>query len=1082
MKGGAVFKYLAYGLLFAGLGQTVWAADKIETETGKDFARIIFELEPASKMESTLDGGVVTLRFGRKLDLDVAQLATRLPLYIAAVRADADQQSLRLALHQSVRLQSSYEGNRVALDLVQVAARKGPAPLAAKTPLVQTFSVAQLPVLKVRSGIYADHTRLVFDWPQETKYSVAAEKDRVIMRFDGAAQPDFSAVERMSPPWLKRTGWRMDKNQLVVELGIDPGSSHRHSRSEHKIVLDILAPKSDAQAISEKLAGVEGASAAQIQQIAQAAQILNPKAPKSKAESKAEPETPVDPIKPAEQKSEAAAQAQRLGAGAVLHLPKAGARNMAAFMRGVTAWLVLEGSVAIDPVALKAQLGDLPTMVDVSRDHDITILRIGLKQPERIAVQAVGDDLKFFIAPERQAAMLGIGFARDTGAKGDWALVTILPGAQRALLLDDPKVGDKIFVMPGRAGRAVLEDRHYADFHLLPTAAGVALIPLRDAIAVEAKAARIRISRIGGLALTPPAATSDSEALLAAAGDMRTFLDFAKWPQAEGEAFLQMERQLRLSVAKAAPERRNRARLQLAQFYLANHFAAEALGVLQQMRASDPALDGHQQLQMMRAAADFMMGRYRQTHLDLVGAHFSGDRHAALWRGLADAALENWREARLALIDAGPVLKIYAPEWQGRAILAMANAALARGSVENADLALKRLPKDLPAPLLLQSRLTRARLMAQEDRYGAAKPLFEALEQSLDPQLAAQAIFENTNAAINAGAISSAKAIDILEGLRFRWRGDALEMKTLRKLSALYFKGQNWREGLERLRIAAQYFPQDELARAAHDDMRKAFDKLYLQAAADKLAPVEALSLFYDFIDLTPIGPKGDEMIRHMADRLVKVDLLGPAATLIQYQVDKRLEGVARAQVATRLATLYLLDQKPEQALEALHKTAISGLPDHVISQRMLLQARALAALKRYDQALDLVADHASPEARALEADISWDSRNWPDAARRLNGLLGQRWTQAEALSGKERRDVMRAAIAYSLANDEAGLELLRQNYAPKLKDTPDASSFAVVTQPIDRQGMAFRETAAKLASITTLEAFMKDFKADQTL
>ena len=70
--------------------------------------------------------------------------------------------------------------------------------------------------------------------------------------------------------------------------------------------------------------------------------------------------------------------------------------------------------------------------------------------------------------------------------------------------------------------------------------------------------------------------------------------------------------------------------------------------------------------------------------------------------------------------------------------------------------------------------------------------------------------------------------------------------------------------------------------------------------------------MFYDFIDLTPIGPDGDEMIRRMSERLVAVDLLGPAADLLNYQVDKRLDGVARAQVATRLAMVYLMDHKPQ--------------------------------------------------------------------------------------------------------------------------------------------------------------------------
>ena len=114
------------------------------------------------------------------------------------------------------------------------------------------------------------------------------------------------------------------------------------------------------------------------------------------------------------------------------------------------------------------------------------------------------------------------------------------------------------------------------------------------------------------------------------------------------------------------------------------------------------------------------------------------------------------------------------------------------------------------------------------------------------------------------------------------------------------------------LRIASQQFPEDEQGRMAQDDMRSAFERLFLKGGADKLSPIPALAMFYDFIELTPIGPNGDEMIRRMSDRLIAVDLLGPAAKLLKYQVENRLDGVARAQVAARLATLDLLDRQSE--------------------------------------------------------------------------------------------------------------------------------------------------------------------------
>ena len=1068
------------------------AADALQASSSNGFGRLLITLDPAGAAQPSLEGGVLKIVFDRKVTLDPAAVAAQLPAYVTGGRADADGKTLRFALAQTFKLHSSVSGDKTAIDLVPESFAGTPPDLPKQVKAEpKPLDLASLPSIRVRAGIYAKYSRLVFDWPQKTAYSIFPSKGHLTVRFANAAQPDFSAVERLAPPWVKPAGWHLDSRSLVVELALDPGSKFKASADGNRVVLDILSPETDETALAAKIAAVPGASVAQAQIIANAAAKLNPKpataedakaqTPAAATPATAAPAAPAtaDATPPAE--APETATVQHTAKGTVLTIPHASGHTVAAFLRGMTAWMVIDTAIPIDPAKLKTELGDLPDSVDVASGDNATIIRIGLKQPEQIAVREDDVDLKFILAPESNITPLGIGFARDISDNGNAALVTLVPGANRVLTLSDPNVGDKIVAVLGRAGRAVLAGRDYADFSLLPTAAGIAVKPLSDGLTVTAHDARVRISKIGGLALTPPAATSDTPALLTSVDDNSSFLDFAHWPKAQGQGFLDMERKLRATIAKAAPEKINRERLALAQFYLGNGFAAETLGVLKQMHESDPALDGNRHLQVMRAAADYLMGRYRDTHNDLIGASFVGDRHAAFWRGLADAATDDWTDARQSLLDAGPVIKRYPVEWRARAQLAMTNAALAAGSVEGADLALAKIPKSLPKTLMLERELAHARLLAQEDRYKAAAPIFAALQKSGDDRISANAIYENTNAAITAGVLSRAKGIEVLEELRFRWRGDALEMKTLRKLGALYFADGRWREGLEKLRVASLYFPNDDLARQAQDDMRNAFDRLFLKGKADKIAPIEALSLFYDFIDLTPIGPNGDEMIRRMADRLVKVDLLGPAATLLNYQVNKRLDGVARAQVATRLALLYLMDRKPEKALQTIRETALSGMPDDVNRQRMLLEARALAAMKRYDQALDLVSVDDSPDAKKLHADISWDSGQWAIAAQTTEALLADRWNDAKPLAPEERTDVMRAAIAYSLANDETSLDRLRAHFAPKMQATPDANAFAVVTQNIDSHGLAFRETAAKLASISTLEAFMKDFKTKYT-
>jgi hypothetical protein len=264
--------------------------------------------------------------------------------------------------------------------------------------------------------------------------------------------------------------------------------------------------------------------------------------------------------------------------------------------------------------------------------------------------------------------------------------------------------------------------------------------------------------------------------------------------------------------------------------------------------------------------------------------------------------------------------------------------------------------------------------------------------------------------------------------------------------------------------------------------MRAAFANLFIKGGADKLPPVESLSIFYDNIDLTPIGADGDEMIRRMVDRLVAVDLLGPAATLLAYQVDKRLDGVAKAQVSTKLAAIYLMDRKPQAAVDALHGSQISGLPEQDGHARLILEARAFAGLKHWDNALDLIAVDDQPDTRRLRADIYWEAGNWAMAGQKTEELLGARWSDPIPLSTSERGEVLRLAVSYSLANDEASLERLRQHFAPKMQNTPDGGTFHVLSQEIDMHGLAFRDAAAKIASVDTLQTFMKDFGRHQVV
>jgi hypothetical protein len=84
-------------------------------------------------------------------------------------------------------------------------------------------------------------------------------------------------------------------------------------------------------------------------------------------------------------------------------------------------------------------------------------------------------------------------------------------------------------------------------------------------------------------------------------------------------------------------------------------------------------------------------------------------------------------------------------------------------------------------------------------------------------------------------------------------------------------------------------------------------------------------------------------------------------------------------------------------------------------------------------------------------------------------------------LLAEERALIMRSAVGYSLGGNEAALDRLREHYAAKMNASPDAKAFAIVSESIDRQGVAFRDLAKQIASIDSLQAFMADFKKQGT-
>ncbi len=709
----------------------------------------------------------------------------------------------------------------------------------------------------------------------------------------------------------------------------------------------------------------------------------------------------------------------------------------AVFRRGEAVWLVFDAHADVD---LSEVPGALPQArrIEVVSSPNATALRI--LAPENVQASASAEGASWTLALGHSAAATPSPVTVKPEAGG---LAAQMAGATGVFWFDDPSVGDRLAVVTALGPpKGVLAARHMVDADILASAQGLALAPLAGDLTVVSDAEVVRIGRPSGLQLSegvqqnlPLVATGPSLPRPAA---LPALIDFEGWSKTGPGGFMARYESLLQGASDEGAAAKGAAgvtpptdaRFGFARFLVGSELAFEAIGVLDLMGKTNPLVMSTPEFRGLRGAARVMAGRYKDAQADFSSPTLSSDPSSALWRGYAAARLGDNTGARQAFAAGRVVLDQFTPAWRARFLEADAEAALGTGDLPGARGALQSAILLKPAGVdadRLQLDLGRlAQAAGQPDQ---ALPLFAVAETSPYGGVSAPALLYATEAQQAQGRISQADAASTLASVRFRWRGDATELEAARALGRLYIVQGRYREALEALRSSQTASPDLPASAAVQGDLTTAFRSLFLDGGADGLPPIQALALFFDFKDLTPVGSDGDAMVRKLARRLVDVDLLDQAAELLKYQADNRLDGVARAQVDTDLALIQVMNRQPEAALDALNASRTTLLPNELQSQRRVIQARALSALGRTDDALEILDVDTSADALAARADVLWRKRDWPQAGKLLELALGARFKSPAPLSDVEQAELLRAAIAYSLAGDDAGVTRLRTRY-----------------------------------------------------
>jgi tetratricopeptide (TPR) repeat protein len=1034
---------------------------RVRMGTHPSFTRFVFELPEAMQVAVDHTKDKVSLLFDAPLTFDLADVKSVLPPAVTAIQSETNEESAEvvLTLGDKVDIRTFREEASFVID-------------------VDTGPSANRDVVNVPAG---SRGGLVVLRPDDKRTPPAGEVPTAARKpAEQAAQDEARAAPL--PPSRPAGQAKLVRDaappppvppapQAVSPAPVPPAETKAATGPPAEIKPSTGPPveaakPNEATAPPDKPAAMAGVAAS------------NPPAPPAAPAAVTPPvQGLADDIAGAPAVKPVVAELRRQGETLRLVFPFTAPTPAAVFRRYDTLWLVFDNSTPIDIAALAGEKSRTIRSADVTRSREGQVVRIKLERPRLTSASTLGSAWTITLGDMMLDPTAPLTITRAIVPPSRATSVIAFDEPRQLHHISDPDVGDMLLVVTGLApARGFLRTQDFVEFRSLATTHGVAVQPLADDVTIELLKDKVLIARPSGLVLS--AVTGQLAATLHS-GDYRPVLiDSNQWGSDRQASFRERQTHLAHAAAAAPQGKRNAARLDLARFYLGRELFPEAKSVLDVAVADDRPTGDDPSGLMLRAVANVMMNRSTEALADLADPAVGTHSDANLWRAVAHSRQHKWAEAREGFRDAESAIAQLPIELQRHALQEQARAAIEVGDFADAarvlqDLEIIGVPPDLEASVAVMA----GRAAHGLGRISDAMASYRKAVRSSDRPAAAQGRLREVLLGYQLKEMSRTDAIAELESLTTLWRGDDTENEALLSLARWYAEEQRYRDALDVMRTAQTAHPNSPWTRLIQSEAANTFESLFLGGKAAPMPPIEALSLFYDFRDLTPAGRRGDEMIRRLTERLVAVDLLGQAAELLQHQIDHRLQGAARAQVAVRLAGIYLMNRKPDRALQALRSTRAPDIGTEVRHQRLLIEARALSDTSRHDLALEIVANLEGREVERLRGDILWSAKRFREASEQIEKVYGERWREFTPLTDAERPDILRAAIGFALSEDQLGLDRFREKYGPKMAEGPLARAFEVATSPFATNGAEFRTIAKAAVSADTLEQFLRDLR-----
>jgi tetratricopeptide (TPR) repeat protein len=547
-------------------------------------------------------------------------------------------------------------------------------------------------------------------------------------------------------------------------------------------------------------------------------------------------------------------------------------------------------------------------------------------------------------------------------------------------------------------------------------------------------------------AINPP--TNYQEFLFFNSGSTKDWVSYRK----------DLERRVRESTQANVPE----MQMERVWVEVALGQGQEAKAILGNLKQQYPGVELNPFFKAIEGMAFFLCQNYAQA-LE-TWAFLNETTEIQLWKAVSRALLTYAVETNSLIICAKNILDFYPPVLRNilTEIVLKVAASIGETSVvetftsSNYALEDKRLKSifDFYKANILEIKGSMSAAMA------VYKNLLESEQNNNVPlDLKAEAKFKIILDQFSTNALKIDDVIKKLDKLRSEWKEGQFEFRITKKLIELLEEKQSYPEMLEYVRFLKKSFPERSIIENLNNRMQSFFIAYFKQDLSNK-SPLKAITVYENFLDLVPNGSSGNELMNIIVNQFLAVDLLDQAAHILAKWAAQKPDSPEKNDIILRVAEIHLLNKNPETTLTVLGEISRNASDNRNFQEKkMLIEAEALAAIGKMNEALFLLKDSMFPSHLKLAGKICMQAQQWNEAAHKLSVLVGILDDRKD--TELKKNSLLSLAISYYLGKQTDQLQILRQMYGEFMKDS---NFFQYLTKPL------IKESNARVAAIRKIQ------------